>query len=233
MLYVFFGTDTDAVRTHAFETLATFGGDASARASRITVDTYAPGMLGELAGSTSLFGEPDIVVLDTLSENETAFEEVLRALAPLGESMNTFVLIEKELSVAIQRECRVHAKVCEEFKKEKEKLDVFALCDALIARDKKRLWLLFVSLTREGVSMEEIIGILQWQLKVLRLAERTRGPEEAGQKPYPYNKAKRALTHFKKGEVDELARSLLIIYHEGHTGKRDTAFALEEWVLRI
>ena len=233
MLYVFFGTDTSSVRTRAFETLATFGEGASTRASRITVDNYTQGMLAELAGSTSLFGEPQIVILDTLSEDEIVYEEVLRTLSLMGESANTFVLIEKGLSVAVQKECRAHAQVCEELKKGEEKLDVFALCDALIARDKKSLWLLFIALKNEGVSLEEIIGILQWQLKILRLAERTGSPEEAGQKSYPYNKAKRALIKFKKGEVDALARSLLVIYHEGHMGKRDTALALEEWILRV
>lgn len=233
MLYVFFGTDTETVRTRAREVVSSVGGDAGERALRVSADTYAPGMLADIAGSTSLFGEPQVVVLDTLSENKDAFTEVCGLFPVLAASPHTFVCIEGALPAALQKECKAHANVCEEIKKESEKLDVFALCDALIMRDKKRLWLLYVSLTREGVPAEEVIGILLWQLKLLRLAERTGSPEEAGQKPYPYQKAKRALSNFKKGEIDALSRTLLAIYHEGHAGKRDITLALEAWVLRI
>ncbi|QQR64740.1 hypothetical protein IPH92_04225 [Candidatus Kaiserbacteria bacterium] len=233
MLYVFFGTDTEAVRTRARETVASLGDTVGDRTLRISPDTYVPGMLADIAGSVSLFGDPQVVVLDMFSENQDALTDVCALFPILAASLHTFVLIEGVLPVAIQKECKAHANVFEEIKKEAEKLDVFALCDALIARDKKRLWLLFISLTREGVRVEEIIGILLWQLKLLRLAERTGSSEEAGQKSYPYQKAKRALSAFKKGEVDTFSRALLIIYHEGHAGKRDTTLALEAWILGI
>jgi hypothetical protein len=86
---------------------------------------------------------------------------------------------------------------------------------------------------REGAQAEEIIGILWWQLKMLRLAAKTKTAAEAGVKDFPYNKAKRALAGFKSGEVDTLARSLLALYHDGHAGKRYINVALEEWVLRM
>ncbi len=233
MLYVFFGTDTEVVRIRAREKVSSLGKDAGERVLRISSDMYTSGMLADIAGSTSLFGEPQIVVLDMLSENQDAFTEASALFPVLAASPHTFVCIEGSLPVAVQKECKAHAKVCEEIKKESEKLDVFALCDALILRDKKRLWLLYTSLAREGVPAEEIIGILLWQLKLLRLAERTGSPEEAGQKSYPYQKAKRALSAFKKGEVDTLSRALLTIYHEGHAGKRDINLALESWILCI
>ncbi len=233
MLYVYFGNDTDAVRRRAFKTLDSLGEGASAGTTRLTVDTYTSGMLADVAGSTSLFDEPQIVVLDMLSEDTDVFEEVCGLFPILAASPHTFICIEGPLTAAVQKECKAHAKECEELKKVSEKLDVFALCDALIARDKKRLWLLYITLTQEGVPAEEVIGILLWQVKLLRLAERTGSPEEAGQKPYPYQKAKRALSAFKKGEVDALSRALLTIYHEGHAGKRDINLALEAWILTI
>ena len=64
MLYVYFGNDTDAVRRRAFKTLDSLGEGASAGTTRLTVDTYTSGMLADVAGSTSLFDEPQIVVLD-------------------------------------------------------------------------------------------------------------------------------------------------------------------------
>ena len=80
---------------------------------------------------------------------------------------------------------------------------------------------------------EEIIGMLWWQLKALRLAKITRTAEEAGMKEYPYKKAKQSLGLFKDGEVEQLSHSLLELYHDAHQGKRDMDLALEEWVLRV
>jgi hypothetical protein len=68
---------------------------------------------------------------------------------------------------------------------------------------------------------------------MLRLAERTKSAEEAGQKPFVYSKAKRALSAFKEGELDSISRDLLSIYHDGHLGKRDIDLALERWVLTL
>jgi hypothetical protein len=84
-----------------------------------------------------------------------------------------------------------------------------------------------------GSRPEEIIGILWWQLKALRLAKLTRTPDEAGMKDFPYKKAQQALRNFKEGEVDLLSHSLLELYHDAHQGKRDMSLALEEWVLRV
>jgi hypothetical protein len=83
-----------------------------------------------------------------------------------------------------------------------------------------------------GLSAEEIIGTLWWQLKTLRLAMLTKSAEEAGVKDFPYNKAKRALKNFKDGEIETLSLRLLNLYHDGHAGKCDIDLALEEWVLR-
>ncbi len=84
-----------------------------------------------------------------------------------------------------------------------------------------------------GVRSEELVGILWWQLKTMRLAAVTRSAIDAGMKDFLYNKAKRALGLFKEGEVNELSRSLLELYHLSHQGKRDMDLALEEWVLKM
>ena len=84
-----------------------------------------------------------------------------------------------------------------------------------------------------GQSAEEIIGVLWWQLKTLRLAAITNLASEAGLKDFPYNKAKRSLSHFKEGELGTLSLSLLSLYHEGPAGIVDIDEALEQWLLRV
>ena len=100
-------------------------------------------------------------------------------------------------------------------------------------KDKKTLWLQLQEAKSAGLSSEEIIGTLWWQLKILRLAKITKNAEDAGMKEYPYSKAKRALANFKEGELESLSYSLLRVYHEGHQGKKVTELALEKWTLTI
>lgn len=233
MFFVYFGKESGPVREKSFAFLHTIT-EPDTLVTRVTADTYQEGVVADLTESVSLFEAPQVIVLDTLSEHETAFAEVLDTLSALQKSTNTFVLIEGALSAPHKKRIEACAeKIHEVNGKIPEKFNIFSLCDALLERNKKSLWLLLMEAWKNGSTNEEIIGTLMWQMKILRLAERTKTAEEAGQKTYPYDKAKRALTRFKKGEVDALARSLLVIYHEGHTGKCDLTLALEEWVLQM
>lgn len=232
MLYVVFGNDAVGVRTKAHELITRLSEGRGVLS--VTGETYSHGMLSDLAGSVSLFSQEDVVILDSPSENPAMFEEVTDNAELIGESENTFVLIEGGLLSPEKKKLEKHAKDMIEVKRpESERFNAFALADAFVRRDKRSLWLLLVRAREEGLSNEEIIGTLYWQVKMLRLAERTKSAEEAGQKPFVYQKAKRALASFKTGELDVISRDLLSIYHDGHLGKRDIDLALEHWVLTL
>lgn len=232
MLQVYFGNDTTEVRTRAFaavDALVTEG----VRVTRLESNQFAPGLLTNLLGAASLFGERELYLLDTPSEDADFYTEVVSHLAELGESNNLFVVMEAGLLAPERKKFEKHAIVIEECKRETgERFDVFKMAEALAKRDKKSLWVMLQEAKREGLSAEEIIGTLWWQLKTLRLAAVTKSADEAGMKSYPYDKAKRALSGFKAGEIETLSMNLLRVYHEGHGGIRDTDEGLEEWVLR-
>ena len=233
MLYLYYGNDTPRVRQKAFSFAHTLT-DGNTIGTQVTVQTYMQGVLADLAEGASLFGGSEVVIIDTVSEDEAVFAEVLDELEILGNSTHHFIMIEGTLRVPEKKKIQSHTKHIEEITGEaKEKFNAFLLTDAFLRRDKKALWLLLMEAWSNGVSNEEIIGILFWQVKILRLVERTKSPEEAGQKPFVYSKAKRALGSFKKGELDTLSQNLLSIYHEGHQGKVDTSLALEKWVLGL
>lgn len=232
MLHVFFGTNTAQVRQEAFAFLDTLSSEQT-EVTKIVSEEFAEGRVLERAQGSGLFEQVEIIILDTPSENELFLSEVLGALSDIQNSTNHFVLIEGSIDAATKKKLTKHAEDMREIKAEKDTFQIFALTDALLQRDKKTLWLLFMEAKKRGVTNEEIIGILFWQIKILRLAEKTKSAEEAGQKPYPYQKAKRALAKFKEGEVDALSSSLLRLYHEGHGGKKDLDLGLEQWVLSI
>lgn len=233
MIYIFFGKNVTGVREKALSFMQTLA-QSDSEVIKITSEAYGAGVLVDLAESVSLFGGAQVVLLDTPSSDAEFNDGVEEHIELLRDSKNHFVIIEGGLLADKKKLYTKHAEYIEEIKSEAiEKFNTFALADALLNRDKKTLWLLLTQAWEAGESNEAIVGILFWQIKVLRLAERTSSPEEAGQKPFPYNKGKRALSKFKKGDVDRLSQELLELYHAGHQGRVDMSVALEKWVLSI
>ena len=233
MLYVYFGSDEIKVREEAFAFLHTLK-DGSVEVMHVSNENFEPGILADLLESNSLFGGVKVVVFDTISQNKEMFEELLSYIKEFSASENHFVIIENTLLAGDKKKVAGVADVVHEYTKEKgETFNAFSLSDALLTRDKKKLWLLLQNAWRAQISNEEIVGILFWQLKVLRLAERTKSAGEADLKPFVYDKAKRALSKFKKGELDKLSEDLVVLYHEGHQGVVDMGLSIEKWVLQL
>lgn len=233
MLAVFYGTDTVAVRQSAHEYVV---GNTPVDSTVTTIDTdsYQRGMLAELAGGTSLFGGTSMYVIDTPSNDEELYKELEDQLEVIAASPHHFILIEGPLLAAQKKELAKHAELLEEYKRESDRgFNVFALADALSRKDKKLLWMLLHDALRAGLTGEELVGTLWWQLKTLRLAASTSSAGEAGMKEFPYSKAKRALGTFKEGELESLSRSLLSLYHDARLGKFELDLALERWVLSL
>jgi len=233
MIYLYYGNDAPKVRHKAFRFIETLI-EGETLATHVTTENYTPGVFIDYAESASLFGGTEVIVIDTLSEDDTVFAQMLEFLPLMAESANHFVLIESTLRAPEKKKIQTHTKIIEEVTGEtKEKFNTFLLTDAYLRKDKKSLWLLLMEAWKAGESNEAIIGILFWQIKTLRLVSKTKSAEDAGVKPFVYSKAKRALGQFTQDDLENHSRSLLAIYHEGHQGKIDTTLALEKWVLSI
>lgn len=233
MLHVFYGNGAVAVRKKAFEFIAPLEAQGW-KFERIDSDTFARGMSAELAESVSLFGEKTVYLLDTPSSDEAFANEVNESLSMYKESSNVFVVVEEGLLAPAKKVFAKYADSIEEITSAfTERYNAFSMADSLSLKDKKTLWLQLQDAKTAGLSAEEIIGTLWWQLKTLRLAQVTGSAAEAGMKDFPYNKAKRSLKNFKEGELESLSQSLLSLYHDGHLGKRDIDIALEKWSLSI
>lgn len=233
MLHVFFGNGVVAVRQKAFSFI-TNGELGDTKLERIEAEKYAPGLCADIATSASLFGGNTVYLLDTPSSQADFSEEVIASLEAFKESSNTFVIIETALLAPAKKVFGKYADSIEEVSSvAAERFNAFAMADSLSQKDKKTLWLQLQDAKKAGLSAEEIIGTLWWQLKTLRLSALTKSAEEAGMKDYPYNKAKRSLKNFKDGELESLSQRLLALYHDGHLGKRDIDLSLEKWVLTL
>lgn len=232
MFNLYFGNNLVAARGAALAEVDTVISSCGARLTKIESSNFAPGMLADMLGATSLFGGTELYLIDTPSDDTEFYTEVTAVLSEMADSTNHFIIIEGTLLAPEKKKFEKYVSTIEEFKKTTETpFNVWAMADAVSARDKKSLWVLLQDARRAGLVAEEIIGTLWWQLKTLRMAMLTKSANDAGMKDFPYNKAKRSLSNFKTGEVEELSRGLLTVYHDGHGGVRDIDEGLEEWVL--
>ena len=233
MLHLYFGSDTGKARSAALAAIET-AVVAGAQLQRFEPDSYESGSLAHASAATSLFGDRMVYLIDSPTVEPLFYDELGAVLETCAAHDSLFVVVDGELRAAEKKRLTQHASVCEEFTRNKEPaFNTFALADALAKRDKRSLWIGLQEAWQAGKGNEEIIGILWWQLKSIRLAALTTSATEAGMKSFPYQKAKRALTLYSVPEVEALSRSLLAVYHGGHAGTRDLPLALEQWVLRL
>lgn len=231
MLYVYFGSNRQLVRDAATNYIED-NLPPDGTLTTLEAGKYESGQLADALGASSLFGGEEWFIIDTPSDNSDLEAEVIDALSEIAESSNTFIILEGGLLAAAKKKYAKYANNIEEFTADKaERFNTFAVADALAQRDKRRLWVLVQEAKLNGIREEEIIGILWWQLKALRLAATTNSADEAGMKSFPYTKAKRALSAFPNNDLDTLSDSLLDLYHKGHAGLADIDLALEAWVL--
>lgn len=233
MLHLYYGNDTIAVRQQAHDFADTHEKDGT-KIERIDAENYAPGVFADVSGATSLFGEQTIYLIDTPSGKKEIYDDVIEHLEMFAQSDNTFVVIEAALLAPEKKKFAKHTTELKEYKKTAdERYNVFGMADSLSAKNKKVLWMQLQEAKQAGLSAEEIMGTLWWQLKTLRLAKITTSAQDAGMKDFPYNKAKRALATFKEGELESISHKLLRVYHDGHLGVVDTDIALERFVLTL
>lgn len=233
MLKVFFGNDTIKVRREALLSVDTL---RSSGASVVTIEegNYQSGVIANAAAAVSLFGEALVYLVDTPSTDTEMYQEVIDSLELMQSGAHTFIVIESTLLAPEKKKFEKYASEMNEHKSAaKERFNNFALADALAKKDKRLLWLLFNEAQLEGIALEELSGVLWWQLKTLRLAGMTTNAAEAGMKDFPYQKAKRALSGFVPGELERLSHSLLAIIHDSRRGIFEFDQAMEKWVLSL
>ncbi len=236
MLYFIYGSDTDAVLARGRSLVGTLlSKRPDAEVVRVTDETFDVAHIRALAGTQGLFEKKIVAVLDrVLGAGEGA---VLDLLAELEGSENAFVVLADDVTAKVAEKVALHAaKVvhCDAVARAPERdFNMFALTDALGARDKKALWVLYERAKRAGASAEEVHGILFWQAKALALAASAKSAGEAGMKSFPFSKAKSFLKNFSKAEVELLPGELVTLYHDARRGSIGLDVALERFILAL
>lgn len=243
MLYVFHGTDIASAVTKAtslVDSLRAKRPDASY--VRVEASQWSPSIIEEHIGGQGLFSNKYIIYLDRVTENIEAKESFAEFAQVIAESANIFIVLEGKLNAELKKVFEKHAeKMVECEKKEVAKsfgggngeFNIFALADAVGARDSFKAWSVYRRAVDEGNEPESIIGTLFWQVKSMKLAAQAKSAGESGLSPFVFAKAKRAAGNYSGDELNRLTDKLIMIYHDAHRGMCDAELVVERIMLGL
>ncbi len=191
--------------------------------------------------SQGLFSNKYIVFLDRVTEKTDAREQLPDILAEMKESSNIFIVLEGAVKADLKKAFDKDAdKVVESEKPVAEKtfgrkddFNVFALADAIGARDPFKSWFLYREAVDGGIEAENILGTLFWQVKSMSLARNATSAAETGLNPFVFSKSKKYAGNFSDTELHDLLTQLIGIYHDAHRGILSAELSTERVMLRI
>ena len=168
--------------------------------------------LFDRALSVSLFGGSPIVVLENIiKEDNITFSQ--EDLSVLKDSETVFIFLEEKLLASDLKKYKKYATI-EDFsvdiKKQISKINIFDIADAFSRKDKIGTWIIYREAISQGVSPEEISGIIFWKVKTMILA---------------------GTKFFSVNELKNLSSNLVSIYHDSHRGESDFVIGLEQFIL--
>lgn len=114
-----------------------------------------------------------------------------------------------------------------------ERFNVFALTDAIGARDKRQAWILYRQAIAKGLVADELFWRVAWMVKSLLLSAKASSVEETGLNPFVYKKAKGFLRNWKVEELEKLSETLVTGYHNVRRGIGEMETMIEKILLNL
>lgn len=178
---------------------------------RLDIRTITLDELLALSSTDSLFGGVRSFVVEGILADPELGVDVLDVADAFVVSTHEFIFEEDKLLKKPTDKLTKIGAVIEVFEstKKKETVNVFALADAMAARDRKLLWLLLNKALASSVAPENIAGILAWKARDLA------------------SKNKNSLS------ARALSRRIVVMYHDAHRGRGDLALMLEHFALTL
>ncbi len=236
MLYFLYGTDTHKARKKLHELLTLAQKKRpDAELFKITTENWSEGQFDELLIARGLFESKYTVVLDNLFEKKDIKDYILDRLQALADSEQIFLSLESKVDAGALKKIEAQAKQVQEFAKaesKKQELNIFAITNGLVEKDKKSLWISYVDLLSRGGVAEEIHGVLFWQVKNMILASRADSQKDTGLSPFVYKNALTGARKYESEELLEMSSQLVDMTHRVRSGQGELEVMLEKWILQ-
>lgn len=237
MLYFLYGDVSKAAEKARSMVDALLSKQPDAARFKIDSDNWSQGEMEGLLHGQGLFSQRYIIELRHLFEKADTAESVLSFLPEIASSENIFIWVDRDVDEKNIKEIEKHAAKVQEFSVAKKfdnkpEFNLFSLGDALIDRNKQKLWTLFQD-ALNYFPPEEIHGTLFWQMKNMVLVGKVKTATDADMKPFVFSKAKQASKKYSENEMEKMLGKLLAVSHESRRGNHDFGIALERWILSI
>ena len=118
-------------------------------------------------------------------------------------------------------------------------LNPFEFTEAFALRERYRAYALFHKNIAAGVKAQELFWKLWWQVKTLALVDAHRNESSAeikqktGLHPFVIQKAERALSRWRDGDVERLFDSLFAAWRDARLDAADLSLRIEKMVLVV
>src|SRR3989338_2346911 len=231
----FFIGDNIVVRNKQIQKLIKTFSDSNAQIFYLNGDSNETSLL-EYCGGQTLFNESVCVVTHSFLEDENRENFFIQEVEKLHLSETHFVFVERDIKSSTKTFLTKNKINIEKYfsdtKKPIQSFNPFSLGDALLARDKKLLWVLYEKAQRANISPEDIFHTLNWQMKSLHIVSESSDPIKLGMKPFVIQKTKRGLSKFSSKEIVELRERFTEAFHMWRRGE-DVGVLLEKIILSI
>lgn len=237
MIYLVGGSDFKKAQAKFGQYLAIFKAkQPTAEVFNFRSEDFNPAAWEEVIASQTLFAAKHIVLARRLSESEPAKQAVERFLAEAAASPHAFLFYETgedekffKLLAGAARETKLFNQTL----KPNESFNLFSLCDALSARDRRRLWLLYQEALRSGVSASDVFWKLAWQLKNMIIVAAAKNLKETNLKPFVASRALAASRHYSPAETKELLNNLTELLAKTFPESEEFSLGLEKFILNV
>lgn len=217
MLYLFYGSDVEKVRSKAFEWVAKARAkEPNLAYARLAREEITENALEDAALSGGLFVKRLLVLLDD-PFGEEAGNMVEEKLDMLADSDNAIVIVAPKLTAARVKKIVAKAKMKYEFNaiaREESRGFNSALVNALAGRSRDKLWLELNRALRAGDAPEMLHGLLHWKARDLM------GKSDFSKKWSP-------------GQARALSLSLISLLQDSRRKGLDLSESLERFALSI
>ncbi len=202
---------------------------------RMSAEEWNKDEFDGIATGQGLFEHKYIVVLDSLFEREDSAEYLEDKMDELKKTDHAFLFVEYAPKAAPKKLITTYAEKTWEVSEGpvalKQNFNIFSLTDALGERNRSRLWSLYQRALMEGSELEEIHGILFWQIKSLLAAAQSKTADAAGLKPFVWSKSQKFLKNYTLPELKKMSSDMMNLYHLSRLESRSLESSLEEFLL--
>ncbi len=238
MLYVIYGKDKDKAREKFLSLIDSLKKKRpNALIFRVDGEKFSRSQFEDLIFGQGLFQPKYIIAGSGILKNEDGEVMVRDLIKAIKETDHIVILFEETIEAKLLKVLEKNAEKVQEFdlKKVEKKpaFNIFAITDALGARDRKTLWVTYQDMLRRDVAPEELFWKLVWQVKTMLLVKTATSGTKLDLNPYVLQKNTRYAKNFSLEELLTLSRSFVELYHEARRGKKEFEIELERIILAV